>query len=104
MLLVMNRVSTRAALTAAMRQELARYEVGLARATISNRVALAAAFSEGWGISECAGGSSAALEIAALAAELRGLLPSSRRQPEGNAAVAQPHADLARRQQIYAEI
>jgi chromosome partitioning protein len=92
-LLVLNRVPARAALTGAMRQELSRYDVGLASTSISNRVALAATFTEGWGISECAGGSSAEIEIRALAAELWGLLPSSRREPDGHAEVAQRRAE-----------
>ena len=53
-LLVLNRVPARASLTAAMREELSRYDVGLAATGIGNRVALAAAFCEGWGITECA--------------------------------------------------
>jgi chromosome partitioning protein len=76
-LLVLNRVLARASLTAAMRERLARYDVGLATTSVGNRVAFAAAFAEGWGITECAPASSAAEEIAALAAELAGLLPSS---------------------------
>lgn len=94
-LLVLNRVPARAALTAAMRQELARYNAGLARTCISNRVALAAAFTEGWGISECAPGSAAEIEIAALAAELSALLPSSLAEPERQAVVMEPRAESA---------
>ncbi len=81
-LLVLNRVPARASLTAAMREELSRYDVGLAATGIGNRVALAAAFCEGWGITECAEDSAAAAEIAALAAELGGLLPAAARTPQ----------------------
>ncbi len=49
-LLVLNRVPARACLTAAMRARLATYDVGLAQSGIGNRIALAAAFAEGWGI------------------------------------------------------
>jgi chromosome partitioning protein len=94
-LLVLNRVPARAALTAAMRQELARYDVGLASTSISNRVALAAAFTAGWGISECALGSAAEVEIVALATELWALLPSSLPEPERHAEVTGARADSA---------
>jgi chromosome partitioning protein len=94
-LLVLNRVPARAALTAAMRRELARYDVGLARSTISNRVALAAAFTEGWGISEHAPGCAAESEIVALASELWALLPSSLPEPERDAKVIEARADSA---------
>jgi chromosome partitioning protein len=76
-LLVLNRVPARACLTAAMREWLADYDVGLASIGIGNRVGLAAAFAEGWGIAESAVGSLAAEEIAALAGELVELLPSA---------------------------
>jgi chromosome partitioning protein len=76
-LLVLNRVPARACLTGAMRSKLASYDVGLAGSAIGNRIALAAAFAEGWGIGESAGGSPAAGEIAALAAELLELLPKA---------------------------
>jgi chromosome partitioning protein len=75
-LLVLNRVPARAALTASMREQLALYDTGLATTNIGNRVAFAVAFAEGWGVTECAVGSSAAEEIAALASELVALLPS----------------------------
>ncbi|HZT51642.1 MAG TPA: ParA family partition ATPase [Stellaceae bacterium] len=88
-LLVLNRVPARAALTAAMRERLAAYDIGLASISIGNRVALAAAFAEGWGIGESAGGSIAANEIAALAAEVLELLPLE--QP----AVVQAEATVA---------
>jgi chromosome partitioning protein len=76
-LLVLNRVPARAALTASMREQLALYDAGLAATGIGNRVAFAAAFAEGWGVTECAVGSAAAEEIAALASEVMALLPSS---------------------------
>jgi chromosome partitioning protein len=76
-LLVLNRVPARSALTTSMREQLALYDAGLAATSIGNRVAFAAAFAEGWGVTECAVGSSAAEEIAALASELVALLPSS---------------------------
>jgi chromosome partitioning protein len=76
-LLVLNRVPARACLTGAMRARLAAYDVGLAASGIGNRIALAAAFAEGWGIAESAQGSPAAGEIAALAAELLELLPKA---------------------------
>jgi len=76
-LLVLNRVPARACLTAAMRARLAAYDVGLAASAIGNRIALAAAFAEGWGIAESADGSPAADEIAAPAAELLELLPQA---------------------------
>jgi len=76
-LLVMNRVPARAALTLSMREQLALYDAGLAATSIGNRVAFAAAFAEGWGVTECAVGSAAAEEIAALAREVMALLPSA---------------------------
>jgi chromosome partitioning protein len=87
-LLVLNRVPARAALTASMREQLALYDAGLAATSVGNRVAFAAAFAEGWGITECAVGSAAAEEIAALARELLELLPSSEQvlpRPEARA-------------------
>jgi chromosome partitioning protein len=91
-LLVLNRVPARASLTAAMRARLATYDIGLASICVGNRVALAAAFAEGWGITECAAGTTAASEIAALAAEVIELLPLDLaviRTPELPAAKAQ---------------
>jgi chromosome partitioning protein len=76
-LLVLNRVPARASLTAAMRAVLAQYDVGLASIGIGNRIALAAAFAEGWGVAESAAGSSAAAEIDSLAQEVLGLLPQA---------------------------
>ena len=74
-LLVLNRVPARACLTAAMRERLAAYDVGLASISIGNRVALAGAFAEGFGITETAASSPAAEEIAALAQTILDLLP-----------------------------
>ncbi len=91
-LLVLNRVPARACLTASMRERLAEYDVGLAATSIGNRVALAAAFAEGWGITECAQGSTAAEEITALAAELLELLPCSGRTLPHHEATAAPTA------------
>jgi chromosome partitioning protein len=76
-LLVLNRVPARACLTVSMRDRLAEYDVGLAATTVGNRVALAASFADGWGITECAEGSSAAQEVTQLAAELLELLPTA---------------------------
>jgi chromosome partitioning protein len=69
-LLVLNRVPSRAKLTAAMAAKLGELGAPLATAQIGNRVALAAALAEGRGILETAPTSSAALEIAALAEEV----------------------------------
>ncbi len=80
-LLVLNRVPARASLTAAMRARLAEYDVGLATIAVGSRVGLAAAFANGHGIAESAEGSTAAAEIAALAAEILELLPLERRPP-----------------------
>ncbi|MGO8918324.1 MAG: ParA family partition ATPase [Stellaceae bacterium] len=76
-LLVLNRVPARACLTAAMREWLVGYEVGLSSIVIGNRVGLAAALADGWGIAETARGSLAAQEIAALAAEISELMPAA---------------------------
>ncbi|HUZ72290.1 MAG TPA: ParA family partition ATPase [Stellaceae bacterium] len=80
-LLVLNRVPARASLTAAMRARLADYDVGLATSAVGSRVGLAAAFADGHGIVESAEGSTAAAEIAALAAEILELLPLECRPP-----------------------
>jgi chromosome partitioning protein len=76
-LLVLNRVPARACLTSSMREWLEGYEVGVSSIAIGNRVALAAALAEGWGIAETDHGSLAAQEIAALAAELTDLLAAA---------------------------
>jgi chromosome partitioning protein len=76
-LLVLNRVPARATLTAAMRARLAEYDAGLAQSAVGNRIALAAAFAEGWGIAESAPASLAAQEIAALADEVLTLVPGA---------------------------
>jgi len=69
-LLVLNRVPSRAKLTAAMAAKLGELGAPLAAAQVGNRVALAAALAEGRGILETAPTSSAALEIVALAEEV----------------------------------
>ena len=69
-LLVLNRVPARANLTEAMAAALAALGAPVAEARIGNRVAFAAALTEGKGILEAAPGSRAAAEIAALAAEV----------------------------------
>jgi len=69
-LLVLNRVPSRANLTAVMAAKLGELDVPVAAARIGNRVALAAALVEGRGILEAAPTSPAALEIAALAEEV----------------------------------
>jgi chromosome partitioning protein len=74
-LLVLNRAPSRAALTNQMLERLQEYEVGFASSVIGNRIALAAAIVDGWGIVETARGSDAAKEIAALADEVMDLLP-----------------------------
>ena len=85
-LLVLNRVPARASLTAAMRERLADYDVGLATVTIGNRIALAASFAQGYGIAEAVPGSHGADEIAALAHEILELLPPAALTRPKNAA------------------
>ena len=69
-LLVLNRVPSRATLTAMMAAKLGELRAPVAAARIGNRIALAAALAEGKGILEAAPTSPAALEIAALAEEI----------------------------------
>ena len=69
-LLVLNRVPARANLTRPMAAALAGLGAAIADTRIGNRIALAAALAEGKGIAEAAPGSTAALEIDALAAEI----------------------------------
>lgn len=69
-LLVLNRVPSRANLTAAMITQIDGLNAAVAEARIGNRVALAAALAEGKGIHEAAPSSIAAQEIAALAIEV----------------------------------
>jgi chromosome partitioning protein len=89
-LLVLNRVPARSSLTGSMRVALGEYDVGLAATSLGNRVALAAALAEGWGITECAADSAAAQEIGALATELLGLLPAAQRPPLRREASEEP--------------
>jgi chromosome partitioning protein len=69
-LLVLNRVPSRAKLTGAVLEAFKALNVPLAEAQIGNRVALAAAINEGQGILEYQRSSTAAREITALAEEL----------------------------------
>ena len=69
-LLVLNRVPARANRTRPMAAALAGLGAAIADTRIGNRIALAAALAEGKGIAEAAPGSTAALEIDALAAEI----------------------------------
>jgi chromosome partitioning protein len=69
-LVVLNRVPSRANLTATMIAKLGELGAPVATAHIGNRVALAAALAEGRGIAEAAPSSVAAHEIAALAEEI----------------------------------
>jgi chromosome partitioning protein len=69
-LVVLNRVPSRANLTATMTAKLGELGAPVATAHIGNRVALAAALAEGRGIAEAAPSSVAAQEIAALAEEI----------------------------------
>ena len=89
-LLVLNRVPARASLTASMREQLALYNASLAASSVTNRVAFAAAFAEGWGVTERALDSSAAGEITALARELLELLAPLRTAASRHEARAQP--------------
>lgn len=69
-LLVLNRLPSRARLTAEMAQGAAGYGVAVAQAALGNRVAFAASMATGQGVTEAEPESSAALEIAALAREI----------------------------------
>ena len=73
-LVVLNRVPPRSGLTDQIATELARSGAPIAATRIGNRVALVRAMSAGLGVIESAGGSPAASEIAALAAEIRVVL------------------------------
>ena len=78
-LLVLNRVPPRANLTDAMLAQFLALDVPMAQTQIGNRVALAASLAEGRGIGEASPGTRAAQDIAALAAEILGLVGSARR-------------------------
>jgi len=69
-LLVFNRLPSRARLTAEMAQGAAGYGVAVAQAALGNRVAFAASMALGQGVTEAEPESPAALEIAALAREI----------------------------------
>jgi chromosome partitioning protein len=69
-LLVLNRVPSRANLTETMLAKLDEFGAGVAKSRIGNRVGLATAMSEGRGITETAPSSRAGEEIEALAAEI----------------------------------
>jgi chromosome partitioning protein len=69
-LLVLNRLPSRARLTAEMAQGAAGYGVAVAQAALGNRVAFAASMAVGQGVTEAEPDSPAALEIAALAREI----------------------------------
>ena len=73
-LLVLNRVPPRANLTEAMAARIGELGARLAAARIGNRVALAAAMTEGRGITEAAEGGRAAEEVEALAREVAGVI------------------------------
>lgn len=69
-LLVMNRMPSRTRLATDMVDKLSMFEIGVARATLGNRVAYAATLAVGEGVSESEPGSAAADEIAALGQEI----------------------------------
>jgi chromosome partitioning protein len=69
-ILVINRMPPRARLAADMTAKLAALGVGVATATLGNRVAFAETLAEGHGVSEVEPGSPAAQEIAAVGEEL----------------------------------
>jgi chromosome partitioning protein len=69
-LLVVNRMPSRSRLAGDMIDKLAALEIGVANATLGNRVAYAESLAEGAGVSEVEPGSFAALEIAALGQEI----------------------------------
>lgn len=69
-LLVVNRMPSRSRLAGDMIEKLAALEIGVATATLGNRVAYAESLADGAGVSEAEPGSSAALEIAALGQEI----------------------------------
>jgi chromosome partitioning protein len=69
-LLVLNRLPSRARLTAEMAQGAAGYGVAVAQAALGNRVAFAASMALGQGVTEAEPDSAAAQEIAALAREI----------------------------------
>ncbi len=74
LLLVLNRMPPRGKLAAEIAELLESFQVPIATARLGNRAAFAAALSEGKAVSELAGKSPAALEMAALAEEIALLL------------------------------
>jgi len=78
-MLVLNRVPSRANLTEAMIAAFIALDTHVAQTQIGNRVALAASLAEGKGIFEAAPGSRAALEIEMLAREVLDQATSERR-------------------------
>jgi chromosome partitioning protein len=69
-LLVVNRMPARSRLAGEMSERLAALEIGVAQATLGNRVAFAESLAVGRGVSEAEPSSPAAQEIAALAQEI----------------------------------
>jgi len=69
-LLVLTRVPPRARLTEAMLDEVKKFDAGVARSRVGNRVAFATTLLSGRGVSEAASGSPAAKEMANLAREV----------------------------------
>ena len=69
-LLVVNRMPSRARLAAEMTEKLGALGIGVAAATLGNRVAFAESLADGAGVSESEAGSAAAAEIAAVAEEI----------------------------------
>jgi chromosome partitioning protein len=69
-LLVINRMPSRSRLAGDMIEKMATLEIGVAKATLGNRVAFAESLAEGAGVTETEPGSLAALEIAALGQEI----------------------------------
>ncbi len=69
-LLVINRMPPRARLAMDMTEKLATLGVGVATATLGNRIAFAESLADGAGVSESEPGSSAAAEIAAVGEEI----------------------------------
>jgi chromosome partitioning protein len=69
-MLVVNRMPSRGRLAGEMIDKLAALDISVARATLGNRIAYAESLADGYGVSESEPGSSAALEVAAIAQEL----------------------------------
>ncbi|MBI3709606.1 MAG: ParA family protein [Proteobacteria bacterium] len=76
-LLVVNRMPSRATLAHDMIGKLAAYEIGVARTTIGNRIAFAASMAVGSGVVETEPGSPAAQEIIALGEEIWNATPAA---------------------------